>query len=211
MAATNRIFLRTTAATIGVLLIVGLSACAVPRAQTTDQRPATRVPTPTPSTAVTSESAQREAMVDKCFANPSCRLEVTGEELERSVSRFGWQSLSTVEMDDSTYFSWMSPSKQGLLIWHEQEGVVFVDFIVSGATESASGVLRHVLSAALPDWERDHAADVLSIWYNYEVNPAYRGARPSGRVGDTIMEMYYIERLPAVGVRVLPEEIKQRP
>ena len=82
MTATNRIFLRTTAATIGVLLIVGLSACAAPRAQTTDQGPATRVPTPTPSTAVTSESAQREAMVDKCFANPSCRLEVTGEELE---------------------------------------------------------------------------------------------------------------------------------
>ena len=204
---------------MGVLLVAGLLACAMGGVETEDGGPVANGPLSTPLTAATPENPQRDTVIDDCAVNPSCRLAVTSEQLNQYFSTSGhWRRESKVEVEDGTIFIWTSSSEQAMLVWQDDDGVVFVDLIVnvpyafnSWPSPTPDGELRQVLSEALPVWERDHASEVRTIWQTYEINPAYRDVRPISRIGDTIMEIYYLEGIPAAAVRVLPNEVMQRP
>ena len=147
-----------------------------------------------------------------CLENPSCRLEVSSEQLE---SYFGatnlWrrESVVTSEVGAGTFHIWTHWNEEAILTWQDKDGVVSVNLMVFApyAFDSPDSELRDVLSQVLTQrWEQDYVSNIRSIWLHYSTNPGFQDQRPSSRIGNVIMEIYYLDALPAAGLTLHPEE-----
>ena len=154
--------------------------------------------------------APTKSPIDECSDDPSCRLEVTSEQLHGLYgSTNQWIPLDSTEIHGGLVFSWISIDEQTLIRWYDKNGVVYVGMLVAAPyafntwpAPSPEADVRYLLSQVIPAWESDHAAFVITIWHHYGQNPAFQDQRPASVVKGIVMEMYYMPRVSAVGVRL---------